>query len=99
MICTAPKGMLNKIAWKLEKPKLRTIKGPKVVIPPLGIETAVSRAVQIQVLGSRRHSQTWSQRHVPEAIPCWFMRRRSIAMSFSEGVRKRACMGESGSQM
>jgi hypothetical protein len=37
MICTAPKGMLSRIVLKLSKPKEFTIRGPKVVIPPLGI--------------------------------------------------------------
>lgn len=91
--------MLNKIAWKLENPKLRTMSGPNVVMPPDGIETAVKSENQIQVFRSVKHSQTWSQRHVPEAIPCWFIRRRSMAINFSSWVRKRAFMGESGSQI
>ena len=37
MICTAPNGMLRRIVSKLSNPKELTIRGPKVVIPPLGI--------------------------------------------------------------
>jgi hypothetical protein len=36
-IWTAPKGMLRRIVLKGLKPNELTIKGPKVVIPPLGI--------------------------------------------------------------
>lgn len=92
-------GMFAKIAVKGENPKLRTMSGPKVVMPPEGIDTAVSSENQIHVFRSIKHSQTWSHLHLPEAMPCWFMRRRSIAITFSSWVRKRAFMGESASQM
>lgn len=36
-IWTAPNGMFRRIVLKLSKPKELTIRGPKVVIPPLGI--------------------------------------------------------------
>jgi len=37
MIWTAPKGMLRRIVLNAENPKELTIRGPKVLIPPLGI--------------------------------------------------------------
>ena len=48
MICTAPKGMLRRIVWKLSKPKPLTINGPKVVIPPLGILRVVSCGARVK---------------------------------------------------
>ncbi len=57
---------------------------------------AINIATQSQVLTSSRQSLTWSHRHSPDEIPCWFMRSRSMAISLSSDVKKRACIGESG---
>ena len=45
MICTAPNGILRRIVLKALKPKELTIKGPKVVMPPLGILDPVSMSI------------------------------------------------------
>lgn len=89
-------GMLNSMVVKLSNPNDFTINGPKVEMPPDGMETTVSNAVQIQVFGSKKHSHTWSDRHSPDEMPIWFMRRRSMARSLSSPLRKRAFIGESG---
>lgn len=96
---TAPKGMLKRIVVKLSNPKDFTMSGPKVVMPPDGIDTAVSMQNHIQVLTSKKHSLTWSQRQTPDEIPIWFIRRRSIANSLSSPLKNVALIGESGSQM
>jgi len=46
MIWTAPKGMFRRIVWKESKPKELMIKGPKVVMPPLGMLTEKIKANQ-----------------------------------------------------
>jgi len=93
---TAPKGMLNRMVVKLLNPNDLTINGPKVEIPPDGIDTAVSMENHSQVFTSSKHSVTWSQRQTPDEMPIWFMRRRSMASSLSSLVRNFACIGESG---
>jgi len=45
MICTAPNGILRRIVLKALKPNELTIKGPKVVMPPLGILDPVSMSI------------------------------------------------------
>jgi hypothetical protein len=37
IICTAPKGIFRRMVLKALNPNPFTIKGPKVVIPPLGM--------------------------------------------------------------
>ena len=46
MICTAPNGILRRIVLKGLNPNELTIRGPKVVIPPLGILLSVRRMVK-----------------------------------------------------
>jgi hypothetical protein len=46
MICTAPNGILRRIVSKGLNPNELTIRGPKVVIPPLGILLSVRRMVK-----------------------------------------------------
>ena len=56
--CTAPNGILKRIVVNGSKPKLSTIRGPNVEIPPDGIETAVNIENQNQVFTSRNTSLT-----------------------------------------
>jgi hypothetical protein len=46
MIWTAPKGIFRRMVWKELKPKELMIKGPKVVMPPLGMLTEKIKANQ-----------------------------------------------------
>lgn len=61
--------MLKRIVVNGSKPKLSTIKGPNVEMPPEGMDTAVSMENQSQVLTSRKTSLTWSHRQIPEETP------------------------------
>jgi hypothetical protein len=46
MICTAPNGMLRRMVSKLLNPKEFTIRGPKVVMPPLGILLLIRKMIR-----------------------------------------------------
>jgi hypothetical protein len=57
-ICTAPNGMLKRIVVKESKPNDLMMSGPKVEMPPLGMETAVSMENQSHVFMSSSASIT-----------------------------------------
>lgn len=67
--CTAPNGMLKRIVSNGPKPNDSTMSGPKVEIPPDGMETAMSIENQKYVLTSRKTSLTWSHRQTPDEMP------------------------------
>lgn len=69
MIWTAPKGMLRRMVSKLPKPKELTMRGPKVVTPPLGILMEKIKANQNHVFKSKQLSVTCSHFQTVETTP------------------------------
>jgi hypothetical protein len=51
IICTTPNGMLRGIVLNASYPKDLTMRGPKIVIPPLGILDRLSSTAKIEVVG------------------------------------------------